>query len=264
MAAQSTLRPQSPLQRLLTLLTSISSPARRRRLISGSAISVVVVALLCEARRRRNLSRAKEQGRRRGIVRRNSGILRQDGSKIIYVPTSEKKNATSPEKASFSRVVIHPTKATTFLSHRRLFLPQPRGAGEGGGGGGGYHPPPMDTKPGLNLAFLHQFLALWSIMVPRIRSKETLLLCLHACCLVSRTYLSLVVARLDGEIVRDLVAGNGKGFMWGLVKWVGVGGPAVYCNAMVGINPPVWSLFTNFDPRSNTCNRKYRYRSAHV
>jgi len=100
-------------------------------------------------------------------------------------------------------------------------------------GGGGYHPPPMDTKPGLNLAFLHQFLALWSIMVPRIRSKETMLLCLHAVCLVSRTYLSLVVARLDGEIVRDLVAGNGKGFLWGLVKWVGVGGPAVYCNAMV-------------------------------
>lgn len=33
-----------------------------------------------------------------------------------------------------------------------------------------------------------------------------------------RTYLSLVVARLDGEIVRDLVAGNGKSFTWGIVK----------------------------------------------
>lgn len=74
-------------------------------------------------------------------------------------------------------------------------------------------------------------------MVPRIRSKETLLLSLHAFFLVSRTYLSLVVARLDGEIVRDLVAGNGKGFIWGLIKWVGVGGPAVYCNAMVRLIP---------------------------
>ena len=147
------------------------------------------------------------------------------------MPSSERKDAAtgSSAKESFSRVVIHPTKATTFLSHRRLFLSQPRGVAVGGG----YHPPPMDTKPGLNLAFLHQFLALWSIMVPRIRSKETLLLCLHAVCLISRTYLSLVVARLDGEIVRDLVAGNGKGFLWGLAKWIGVGGPAVYCNAMV-------------------------------
>ena len=76
--------------------------------------------------------------------------------------------------------------------------------------------------------------------MPRIRSKETLLLSLHACCLVSRTYLSLVVARLDGEIVRDLVAGNGRGFLLGLVKWIGVGGPAVYCNAMV---PDAIALF---------------------
>lgn len=47
----------------------------------------------------------------------------------------------------------------------------------------------------------------------------------------------MVVARLDGEIVRDLVAGNGKAFSWGIVKWLGVGVPAVYCNAMVGHEP---------------------------
>ena len=33
-----------------------------------------------------------------------------------------------------------------------------------------------------------------------------------------RTYLSLVVARLDGEIVRDLVAGHGRSFVWGITK----------------------------------------------
>lgn len=42
-----------------------------------------------------------------------------------------------------------------------------------------------------------------------------------------------MIARLDGEIVRDLVAGHGKAFSWGIVKWLGVGAPAVYCNAMV-------------------------------
>jgi hypothetical protein len=36
--------------------------------------------------------------------------------------------------------------------------------------------------------------------------------------LMLRTYLSLVVARLDGEIVRDLVAGNGRSFIWGIIK----------------------------------------------
>jgi ATP-binding cassette subfamily D (ALD) long-chain fatty acid import protein len=48
-----------------------------------------------------------------------------------------------------------------------------------------------------------------------------------------RTYLSLVVARLDGEIVRDLVAGNGKAFLWGIVQWLGVGTFSSYTNAMI-------------------------------
>ncbi|KAI5795374.1 ABC transporter transmembrane region 2-domain-containing protein [Peziza echinospora] len=248
MAVQSTLRPPSLLQRLLIIISTISSTDRKRTLITGSGATLFLLSLLYEARRRRNLKHEKEQGRRRGIVRRNSGIIAQDGSKIIYVPSAEKKESGGVRgggggagdgggKEVFSRVVIHPTKATTFLSHRRLFLSQVSRGGKGKQQqqqkGGGYHPPPIDTKPGLNLAFLHQFLALWSIMVPRVGSKETMLLLLHAVFLMSRTYLSLVVARLDGEIVRDLVAGNGRGFMWGLLKWVGVGAPAVYCNAMI-------------------------------
>ncbi len=70
-------------------------------------------------------------------------------------------------------------------------------------------------------------------MIPRWGSKETGLLLSHGVFLLLRTYLSLVVARLDGEIVRDLVAGNGKAFMWGIVKWCGIGGFASYTNAMI-------------------------------
>ena len=76
----------------------------------------------------------------------------------------------------------------------------------------------MLFRSGLNLAFLHQFLSLLSIMIPRWTSKESGLLLSHGIFLLLRTYLSLVVARLDGEIVRDLVAGNGKAFAWGITK----------------------------------------------
>ena len=48
-----------------------------------------------------------------------------------------------------------------------------------------------------------------------------------------RTYLSLVVARIDGAIVRDLVAGHGKSFTWGIIKWLGIGSLASYTNAMI-------------------------------
>jgi ATP-binding cassette subfamily D (ALD) long-chain fatty acid import protein len=57
-----------------------------------------------------------------------------------------------------------------------------------------------------------------SIRIPRWSSKEAGLLVSHGVFLMLRTYLSLVVARLDGEIVRDLVAGNGKAFLWGILK----------------------------------------------
>jgi ATP-binding cassette subfamily D (ALD) long-chain fatty acid import protein len=93
--------------------------------------------------------------------------------------------------------------------------------------------PHANAKPGLNLAFLHQFLSLLSIMIPRWKSKETGLLVSHGVFLLLRTYLSLVIARLDGEIVRDLVAGNGKAFTWGIIKWCGIGGIASYTNAMI-------------------------------
>jgi len=42
-----------------------------------------------------------------------------------------------------------------------------------------------------------------------------------------------VVARLDGEIVRDLVAANGKAFVLGIAKWCGIGAVASYTNAMI-------------------------------
>jgi ATP-binding cassette subfamily D (ALD) long-chain fatty acid import protein len=70
-------------------------------------------------------------------------------------------------------------------------------------------------------------------MIPRWNSKETGLLLSHGVFLVLRTYLSLVVARLDGAIVRDLVAGNGRSFTYGILRWLSVGTLASYTNSMI-------------------------------
>jgi ATP-binding cassette subfamily D (ALD) long-chain fatty acid import protein len=129
-----------------------------------------------------NRRHEREQGRK--LVRTNSWLHNKDGSRTIYVPY----------KDGTTKVVINNTKPLTFEAHRRLFLNPPRVSGLGDA-----TVPSAQTKPGLNLAFLHQLLS-------------------HGVFLMLRTYLSLVVARLDGEIVRDLVAGNGKAFLWGLLK----------------------------------------------
>ncbi len=167
--------------------------------------------------------RSKEKAQGRTLLRKNSGLRGKDGSRIIYVPYRD----------STTKVVIHPTKATTFDAHRRLFLHPPRAARLTSGTSTPAFGPPPQTKAGLNLAFLHQFLSLLSIMIPRFRSKETGLLLSHALFLVLRTYLSLIVARLDGAIVRDLVTGQGKSFLLGILRWLSVGTLASYTNSMI-------------------------------
>ncbi|KAL3423466.1 Peroxisomal long-chain fatty acid import protein 2 [Phlyctema vagabunda] len=227
MAVQSTLmNSQDPavtiLRRYAELLRSrIKGTSRTTKLLGTLLLVLSIVAGGAGGRRWwLNRSAEKEQGRR--LLRRNSGLRMKDGSRVIFVP----------HRDSTSKVTIRPTKATTFDAHRRLFLNPPRASGLTDGQTTPQIPPPQ-TKPGLNLAFLHQFLSLLSIMIPRWRSKETGLLLSHGMFLMLRTYLSLVVARLDGEIVRDLVAGNGKSFTWGIIKWCGIGGFASYTNATI-------------------------------
>ncbi|KAI7284992.1 ABC transporter transmembrane region 2 [Hortaea werneckii] len=230
MAAQSTLR-LSPADRFSSLfdhyyerlserLSKLErrSPLSKRttQLLATLALSLTIIAASYGGynihRRRRT---EHDQGRR--LVRRNSGLRGKDGERTIFVPY----------KSSTAKVTIRPTKQSTFDAHRRLFLRPPKQTGMESG------VPPTNIKPGLNMAFLHQFGALMNIMIPRWSSKETGLLTTHAIFLLLRTYLSLVVARIDGEIVRDLVGGKGKAFLLGLAKWLSIGAVSSYTNSMI-------------------------------
>lgn len=210
MTVQSTLRGSAAEEAIATFIRHYSNLVRSKlrttsqttRLLATISLALSIVLATVGGKRWWTKRREeKEQGRK--LVRTNSWLFNKDGSRTIYVPY----------KDGTSKVIIHTTKPLTFEAHRRLFLNPPRVSGLGDGS-----VPAAQTKPGLNLAFLHQFLSLMSIMIPRWSSKEAGLLLSHGMFLMLRTYLSLVVARLDGEIVRDLVAGHGKKFLWGLVK----------------------------------------------
>lgn len=218
MAVQSTLRrPNHP---LLALFQQWTQAIRSRwikttksiRLVATLLFTISIILGAYESRRWIK-KRSEEHIRGQRLFRRNSGLRWKDGSRTIFVPY----------RSSTAQVTIHPTKPTTFDAHRRLFLNPPRAARLGDGQTLSQVPPP-NTKPGLNVAFIHQFLSLLSIMVPHWNSKESGLLVSQGAFLLLRTYLSLVVTRLDGEIVRDLVSGNGKGFLLGIIKWCGIGG----------------------------------------
>ncbi|KAL2755793.1 hypothetical protein ACRALDRAFT_1064204 [Sodiomyces alcalophilus JCM 7366] len=225
MAAQSTLRHSAAEEALAAFIdkysnlvrTKLRNTSRATRLLATLSLVISIIAGAAGGRRWwKKRGEEREQGRK--LVRTNSFLFNKDGSRTIFVPY----------KDGTSKVVIQNTKPMTFDAHRRLFLNPPRVSGLGDG-----TVPSAQTKPGLNLAFLHQFLSLMSIMIPRWSSKEAGLLVSHGMFLMLRTYLSLVVARLDGEIVRDLVAGQGRKFLWGLVKWCGLGGFASYTNAVI-------------------------------
>ena len=220
MAVVSTLRPtKDPLslllaRRALYLMAQLKRSPQSARILAMIVLTLSILSAGYGGRRwydRRVADKLKGQR----LLRRNSGLRGSDGSRTIFVPY----------RTSTAKVVIYPTKKTTFDAHRRLFLNPPRAARLGDGRLAPLlHVPPPQTKPGLNLAFLHQFLSLLSIMIPHWNSKESGLLVSQAAFLMLRTYLSLVVARLDGEIVRDLVTGNGRAFLWGIIKWCGIGG----------------------------------------
>ncbi|KAL6713811.1 ATP-binding cassette long-chain fatty acid transporter pxa1 [Lecanora helva] len=227
MAAQSTLRHSgNPLVKFFDLYaryipSSIKKPSKATRLVATLALLFSIISGAYGGRKwLKRRSRKIAQNQR--LLRRNSGLRGKDGSRTIVVPY----------RSSTAEVKIHPTKPTTFDAHRRLFLNPPRAARLGDGPVTSQVPPP-NVKPGLNIAFIHQFLSLLSIMIPHWNSKESGLLFSQGLFLLLRTYLSLVVTRLDGEIVRDLVAGNGRSFLWGIVKWCGVGGFASYTNAAI-------------------------------
>ncbi|KAF8340930.1 ABC transporter transmembrane region 2-domain-containing protein [Amanita rubescens] len=118
-----------------------------------------------------------------------------------------------------SKVKIQPTPVEVFASDAPHFPPIPSS---------------VKAKPNIDAAFLQQFRAILSrIAFPHLQSKETLIVFSHSCFLILRTVLSIAVAKLDGVIVRDLVKGDGKGFLRGLGLWFLLAIPSTYTNSMI-------------------------------
>ncbi len=156
--------------------------------------------------------RRAEHAEGRILHRRNSGILQKDGSKVIFVPYN----------GGTSKVYVQPTRNVVFDAHRRHFLDKR-----------GHAAAPLEGRVGVNRRFARQLDSIWAIIVPRFYCKESGLLFLHFTFLMVRTYLSLLVARLDGALVRDLVAANGPGFARGIALWFLLAVPASYTNGMI-------------------------------
>ncbi|KAM9671962.1 ATP-binding cassette sub-family D member 2 isoform 4-T4 [Trichechus inunguis] len=88
-------------------------------------------------------------------------------------------------------------------------------------------------SPGVNADFFKQLLELRKILFPKLVTTETGWLCLHSVALISRTFLSIYVAGLDGKIVKSIVEKKPWTFIIKLIKWLMIAIPATFVNSAI-------------------------------
>lgn len=199
-------------QDLRQLFKQIPPIYRLRVIISVLIISTSVVGGLGY-----NLARSFNDARQSKSVH---SYDEKPDKKQIKVSANKTREVVFQSGGKERKIIVRPTPKDVFDAHKRLFL-------------GREGQQVMKSKKPKSGQFMNQFIAIWSIMVPRLRSKTSGLLLIHALFLALRTWLSLLVAELDGRIVRDLIAGNGKAFSKGIGLWFLLAIPASYTNSMI-------------------------------
>jgi ATP-binding cassette subfamily D (ALD) protein 2 len=89
------------------------------------------------------------------------------------------------------------------------------------------------SSPAVNQEFLLQLEKLIRIMIPRLWCGEVGLLSVHTIALFTRTFLSIYVAYMEGQIVKFIVRRDIRNFAIMLLKWLGVAVPATFINSMI-------------------------------
>lgn len=95
--------------------------------------------------------------------------------------------------------------------------------------------PPLSlpSSTSVNKRFFNQLLVIVRILIPRLRSDTLFLLLTHLITLISRTFLSIYIARLDGAIVKSLVQRNPREFFRTISSFLLVSIPASFINSLI-------------------------------
>ncbi|CAJ0587704.1 unnamed protein product, partial [Mesorhabditis spiculigera] len=101
---------------------------------------------------------------------------------------------------------------------------------------------PYRTRKAFDPEFIAQLRTLLKIMVPGLFTKEAFCLGVHSLILVTRTFISIYVASLEGRLVKAIVEQRGWHFAMLLCRWLGVAIPATLINSLIRFFESLLSL----------------------
>lgn len=192
----------------------INYQSRPVMLFLGTLVSTAGLGILLTLRSIVNHIREAQLNRRNNrpaLIRQSSTILK-NGAREIFIPSGRNGG---------TRIIIPKPNLDQYAADKYLYK--------------NFH---IDQKFRLqnklfNSKFLNQLLIMWRILIPRFYHKNTSLLLSQCFFLILRTWLSLLVAKLDGQLVKNLIGGNGKKFARDLIYWLLIAFPASYTNAAI-------------------------------
>lgn len=163
-----------------------------------------IIQLISESR--------NEKRRLRPLLIRQSSTILKNGAREIHIPIGRKASR---------RIIIPKPNLDRYAADKYLYKN-------------------FQTDPKLKVQnsifdskFLSQLAIIWRILVPKFYSKNSALILAQCFFLILRTWLSLLVAKLDGQIVKNLIAGNGRKFTRDIIYWLLIAFPASYTNAAI-------------------------------
>ena len=89
------------------------------------------------------------------------------------------------------------------------------------------------SSPSVNQEFAKELLKLIRVILPGVFTKEFGYLLLHSGALITRTFLSIYVAALDGRLARSIVQKDIRKFLAYLLKWLAVSVPCSFVNSLL-------------------------------
>ncbi|KAH3676022.1 hypothetical protein WICMUC_002318 [Wickerhamomyces mucosus] len=147
------------------------------------------------------------------LYRRSSSTILQNGARELFIPYKSRQK----------RVIIKPTDPEIYERDKFVYKNFVKNIKNQGN----INDQLFSSK------FINQLIIIWRILIPKINDKNTLLMITQFVFLILRTWLSLLIAKLDGQIVKDIIGGKFKNFSRDLVYWFLIALPASYTNSAI-------------------------------